>query len=83
MPLPLTPVRRTRAEQSPETTHEREHTMSASDKMKNAAQDLKGKATEAVGKATNDDSKVAEGRRDQTAASAKKVGEDVKDVFKK
>jgi uncharacterized protein YjbJ (UPF0337 family) len=56
--------------------------MSASDKMKNAAQDLKGKATEAVGKATNDDSKIAEGRADQTAASVKKVGEDVKDVFK-
>ncbi len=50
--------------------------------MKNAAQDLKGKATEAVGKATNDDSKVAEGRADQSKASAKKVGEDVKDVFK-
>ena len=57
--------------------------MSASDKIKNAAQDLKGKATEAVGKATNDDSKVAEGRADQTSASARKVGEDVKDVFKK
>ncbi|WP_104083868.1 CsbD family protein [Cryobacterium sp. Y11] len=56
--------------------------MSAADKMKNAAQDLKGKATEAVGKATNDDSKVAEGRADQSKASAKKVGEDVKDVFK-
>jgi uncharacterized protein YjbJ (UPF0337 family) len=56
--------------------------MSASDKIKNAAQDLKGKATEAVGKATNDDSKVAEGRADQTSASAKKVGEDVKDVFR-
>ena len=82
MPVPLTPVRRTRTERFPETTHEREHTMSASDKMKNTAQDLKGKATEAVGKATNDDSKVAEGRADQTAASAKKVGEDVKDVFK-
>ena len=57
--------------------------MSASDKIKNAAQDLKGKATEAVGKATDDDSKVAEGRADQRKASAKKVGEDVKDVFKK
>ena len=57
--------------------------MSASDKIKNAAQDLKGKATEAVGKTTNDDSKVAEGRADQSKASAKKAGENVKDVFKK
>lgn len=56
--------------------------MSAGDKIQNAAQDLKGKATEAVGKVTNDDAKVAEGRADQTAASVKKVGEDVKDVFK-
>ncbi len=56
--------------------------MSAGDKIENAAQDLKGKATEAVGKVTNDDSKVAKGKADQTAASAKKAGEDVKDVFK-
>jgi uncharacterized protein YjbJ (UPF0337 family) len=56
--------------------------MSAGDKIKNAAQDLKGKANEAVGKATNDDSRVAEGKADQTAASAKKAGENVKDVFK-
>ncbi|TFC91201.1 MULTISPECIES: CsbD family protein [Cryobacterium] len=57
--------------------------MSASDKIQNAAEDLKGKATEAVGKATNDDSKVAEGQADQRAASAKKAGENVKDVFKR
>jgi uncharacterized protein YjbJ (UPF0337 family) len=56
--------------------------MSASDKIENAAQDLKGKAEEAVGKATNDDSKVAEGKADQSAADFKKAGENVKDAFK-
>ena len=57
--------------------------MSASDKIKNAAEDLKGKAKEAAGKATNDDSKVAEGKSDQTQADLKKAGENVKDAFKK
>ncbi|MGA1835980.1 CsbD family protein [Herbiconiux sp. 11R-BC] len=56
--------------------------MSASDKIKNAAQDIKGKVEEAVGKVTGDDSKVAEGKADQTAASAKKAGENVKDIVK-
>ncbi|RFA23351.1 CsbD family protein [Subtercola boreus] len=56
--------------------------MSAADKIQNAAQDLAGKAKEAFGNATNDDSKVAEGKADQTSASAKKAGENVKDVFK-
>jgi uncharacterized protein YjbJ (UPF0337 family) len=57
--------------------------MSASDKMKNAAQDLKGKAEEGLGKATGDDSKVAEGKADQASADLKKAGENVKDAFKK
>jgi uncharacterized protein YjbJ (UPF0337 family) len=61
---------------------ERENTMSASDKIKNAAEDLKGKAKEAAGKATNDDSKVADGKADQASANVKKAGENVKDVFK-
>ncbi|OIH92307.1 CsbD family protein [Curtobacterium sp. MCBA15_001] len=56
--------------------------MGLDDKIKNAAQDLAGKAKEAVGNATHDDSKVAEGKKDQAAASAKQTGEDVKDVFK-
>lgn len=56
--------------------------MSASDKIENAAQDLAGKAKEAFGKVTNNDEKVAEGQKDQAAASAKKAGENVKDVFK-
>ena len=56
--------------------------MSASDKIENAAQDLAGKAKEAVGNATDNDSKVAEGQADQSSASAKKAGENIKDVFK-
>ncbi|QWS32529.1 CsbD family protein [Curtobacterium aetherium] len=57
--------------------------MGLDDKIKNAAQDLAGKAKEAVGHLTNDDAKVAEGEKDQAAASAKQTGEDVKDVFRK
>ena len=45
--------------------------MSASDKIQNAAEDLAGKAKEALGKVTGDDSKVAEGKADQTKADAK------------
>jgi uncharacterized protein YjbJ (UPF0337 family) len=56
--------------------------MAIGDKISNAAQDLGGKAKEASGKATDDPGLEAEGNGDQTAASAKKVGEDVKDVFK-
>ena len=56
--------------------------MSAADKIKNAAQDVAGKAKEAVGNATDNDKLVAEGQADQTKASVKKTGEDVKDVFK-
>ncbi|NQX14208.1 CsbD family protein [Microbacteriaceae bacterium VKM Ac-2855] len=56
--------------------------MGLDDKIKNAAQDLAGKAKEAVGNATGNDEKVAEGKTDQAAASAKKAGENVKDVFK-
>lgn len=56
--------------------------MGLDDKIKNAAEDLAGKAKEAYGKATGDDEKVAEGKTDQAAASAKKAGENVKDVFK-
>jgi len=56
--------------------------MSASDKIKNAAEELAGKAKEAVGNVTNNDELVAEGKADQTKAGVKKTGEDVKDVFK-
>lgn len=57
--------------------------MGIADKAKNAAEDLAGKAKEAVGEAKNDDGLKAEGEKDQTKASAKKAGEDVKDAFKK
>ncbi|MBF4588823.1 MULTISPECIES: CsbD family protein [unclassified Curtobacterium] len=56
--------------------------MGLDDKIKNAAQDIAGKAKEAFGNATDDDSKVAEGKKDQASASVKQTGEDVKDVFK-
>lgn len=57
--------------------------MGIADKAKNAAEDLVGKAKEVIGDATNDDSLQAEGKKDQASSSVKKVGEDVKDVFKK
>ena len=56
--------------------------MGVGDKIQNAAEDAAGKSKEAAGKATGDDSLVAEGKGDQTSAKAKKLGEDVKDVFK-
>jgi len=57
--------------------------MSAADKITNAAEDLIGKGKEAVGKATDNDKLAAEGKADQVKAGAKKIGEDVKDTFKK
>lgn len=57
--------------------------MGIADKAKNTAEDLAGKAKEAIGDAKGDDQMKAEGKADQTKASAKKAGEDVKDVFKK
>lgn len=56
--------------------------MGIDDKLKNAAEDAKGKAKEAVGKATDDEELQAEGEADQTKASLKKAGENVKDAFK-
>lgn len=57
--------------------------MGLADKAKNATQDALGKAKEAVGDAKDDDKLKAEGQSDQAEASAKKTGENVKDVFKK
>ena len=57
--------------------------MSADDKARNTAQDVGGKIKEGVGKATGNDSKIAEGKRDQASASVKKAGENIKDAFKK
>lgn len=56
--------------------------MSAEDKIKNAAEDLTGKAKEATGKVTGNEKLEAEGQADQTKASVKKAGENVKDAFK-
>jgi len=56
--------------------------MAADDKVQNEAEKLGGKAKEAFGRATGNDSKVAEGKDDQAAASLKQAGENVKDVFR-
>ena len=53
------------------------------DKISNAAEDLGGKAKEAAGNATDNDRLKAEGQADQVKADAKKVGESVKDEFKR
>lgn len=57
--------------------------MGLDDKIKNEAQHLGGKAKETAGDVTDRDDLKAEGQKDQVAADAKKVGENVKDVFKK
>ena len=56
--------------------------MGIADKAKKAAEDLAGKAKEAAGSATGNEELKAEGKADQTKASAKKTGENVKDTFK-
>lgn len=57
--------------------------MGLGDKISNAAEDLGGKAKEAAGNATDNDRLRAEGQADQVKADAKKVGESVKDEFKR
>jgi uncharacterized protein YjbJ (UPF0337 family) len=57
--------------------------MGLGDKISNAAVDLGGKAKEAAGNATDNDRLKAEGQADQVKADAKKVGESVKDEFKR
>jgi uncharacterized protein YjbJ (UPF0337 family) len=57
--------------------------MGIGDKIQNTAQGVGGKAKEAAGNATDNDRLKAEGQKDQVVADAKKVGEDVKDEFKK
>ena len=57
--------------------------MGIGDKAKNAAEDLTGKGKEGLGDATGDDEMKAEGKTDQSKASLKKAGENVKDAFKK
>lgn len=57
--------------------------MGLGDKISHAAEDLGGKAKEAAGNATGNDRLKAEGQADQVKADAKKVGESVKDEFKR
>ncbi|WP_457973814.1 CsbD family protein [Arthrobacter sp. D1-17] len=57
--------------------------MGIADKISNAAEELGGKAKEAAGNATDNDRLKAEGQKDQVVADAKKVGEGVKDDFKR
>lgn len=56
--------------------------MSATDKIKNTAEDLKGKAKEAFGDATDNEQMQAEGQTDQSKSDLKAAGENVKDAFK-
>ena len=57
--------------------------MGLGDKISNAAEHLGGKAKETAGNATDNDDLKAEGQSDQVKADAKKIGENVKDAFKK
>lgn len=56
--------------------------MGLDDKMKNTAEDMQGKAKEKVGDATDDQDLQAEGKADQSKASLKQAGENVKDAFR-
>ena len=82
-PAPLASIRPWGEGGNVGTTCESEDIMGIDDKLKNAAEDAKGKAKEAVGKATDDEELQAEGEADQTKASLKKAGENVKDAFKR
>ncbi len=55
--------------------------MSGTDRLGNAAEDAKGKAKEGAGKATGNEQLEAEGKWDQTKASAKDKVEDAKDAI--
>lgn len=54
--------------------------MSAGDDIKNNAEKLAGKVKEGIGKATDNEKLEAEGQADQTKASVKQAGENVKDA---
>jgi uncharacterized protein YjbJ (UPF0337 family) len=57
--------------------------VSATDKVKNKAQELGGKAKEAIGRATGDRRTEVRGKDDQTKSHLKGAGEKIKDAFKK
>ncbi|MBI3215416.1 MAG: CsbD family protein [Mycobacterium sp.] len=52
------------------------------DKAKNKVEETVGKAKEAIGEVTDNDDLKAEGKADQGSAGVKKVGENIKDIFK-
>lgn len=56
--------------------------MALDDKISNAAEQLGGKGKEALGRSQGDENLEAEGRQDQSKAKVKRVGEDIKDVFR-
>jgi uncharacterized protein YjbJ (UPF0337 family) len=56
--------------------------MSATDKIKNAAEGATGKVKEAVGKGTDNPKLEAEGKGEQVSSDLKQAGEHVKDAFK-
>ena len=56
--------------------------MSATDKIKNAAESGMGSAKEKTGAATGNEELQAEGQVDKTSADAKQADEKIKDVFK-
>lgn len=55
--------------------------MGIGDDIKHNAEEFAGKVKEGIGEATDDESLEAEGKGDQLKAKAKKVGDDIKDVF--
>ena len=55
--------------------------MGFDDKVENKVDDLKGKGKEATGALTDDSELRAEGKADQSKASAKDAGEKVKDAI--
>lgn len=57
--------------------------MSATDKIKNAAQQAGGKLKEGAGASTGDERLEAEGQGDQAAGDLKQRGEHLKDAFKR
>ena len=54
--------------------------MGLSDKAKNKAEELTGKAKQRIGDATDNESLVAKGQAQETAANTKQAGEHLKDV---
>lgn len=57
--------------------------MGLDDRLRNDAQHAEGRLKEAAGKATDNERLTTEGQKDQIAADAKQVGENVKDEFRK